>query len=152
MEFANGVNRPVIHTSVHQPLDKGPGFSLAIFGQYFNRLDSWAEMAGPWVDYMSRSSFLLQQGRNVADLAYFIGEEQPAGVLFAKNALGDLPRSYAYDLFDAGMLTGALSVQGRISLPRRRAVSRAVSWRNERADDRTGAASIGGPRVRRRDW
>ncbi|MHA4838221.1 glycosyl hydrolase [Sphingopyxis sp. MSC1_008] len=112
MEFANGVNRPVIHTSVHQPLDKGPGFSLAIFGQYFNRLDSWAEMAGPWVDYMSRSSFLLQQGRNVADLAYFIGEEQPAGVLFAKNALGDLPRSYAYDLFDAGMLTGALSVQG----------------------------------------
>ncbi len=69
-------------------------------------------MAGPWVDHMSRSSFLLQQGRNVADLAYFIGEEQPAGVLFAKNALGDLPRSYAYDLFDAGMLTGAMSVQG----------------------------------------
>src|SRR5690606_10801018 len=38
LEFVNGVNRPVIHTSVHQPVDgKVPGLSLFIFGQYFNR-------------------------------------------------------------------------------------------------------------------
>jgi hypothetical protein len=48
LEFAMGVNRPIIHTSVHQPEDsKLPGLSLGIFGQYFNRHESWAEMARP---------------------------------------------------------------------------------------------------------
>jgi hypothetical protein len=112
LEFATGVNRPVIHTSVHQPLDKGPGLSLLIFGQYFNRLDTWAEMAKPWVDYMSRSAFLLQQGRNVADVAYFTGEDRPVGELFLDHALADLPKTYAYDLFDSGMLMGALNAKG----------------------------------------
>ena len=73
--FAYGVNRPVIHTSAHQPADdKFPGLALLIFGQYFNRHETWAEMAKPWVDYMTRSSFLLQQGRGYADVAYIYGE------------------------------------------------------------------------------
>src|SRR5690606_1153877 len=63
-EFANGINRPVIHTSVHQPVDdRQPGLSLLIFGQFFNRHESWAELAGPWIDYIARNSYLLQQGR-----------------------------------------------------------------------------------------
>jgi hypothetical protein len=114
LEFVSGVNRPVIHTSVHQPLDdKQPGFSLFIFGQYFNRHETWAEMARPWVDYMARSSFMLQQGRNVADVAYFIGEERPITELFQDHALADLPRTHAYDFVDADILLGELSVNGR---------------------------------------
>jgi hypothetical protein len=112
LEFVSGVNRPVIHTSVHQPLDKGPGLSLLIFGQYFNRLDTWAEMAKPWVDYMSRSAFMLQQGRNVADVAYFVGEEAPSGQLYGEGALAGLPKHYAYDMLDAGMLLGAIEAKG----------------------------------------
>jgi hypothetical protein len=56
---------------------RSPGLSLAIFGQYFNRNETWAGMARPWVDYMARSSWLLQQGRFYADVAYFYGEEAP---------------------------------------------------------------------------
>lgn len=113
LEFVSGVNRPVIHTSVHQPLDdKQPGFSLFIFGQYFNRHETWAEMARPWVDYMARSAFLLQQGRNFADVAYFIGEERPITQLFTDHALPDLPRSYAYDFVNTDILLNQLSVQG----------------------------------------
>jgi hypothetical protein len=45
-EFVSGVNRPVVHTSVHQPVDdKVPGLSLMIFGQFFNRHESWAPLA-----------------------------------------------------------------------------------------------------------
>jgi hypothetical protein len=48
LEFVTGINRPVVHTSVHQPVDdKVPGLSLMIFGQFFNRHESWAEMARP---------------------------------------------------------------------------------------------------------
>ncbi|WP_372783518.1 glycosyl hydrolase [Phenylobacterium sp.] len=113
LEFVTGVNRPVIHTSVHQPLDdKQPGFSLFIFGQYFNRHETWAEMAKPWVDYMARNGFMLQQGRNFADVAYFIGEERPITQLYTDNALGDLPRGYAYDFVNGDILINQLTVQG----------------------------------------
>lgn len=111
LEFANGINRPVIHTSVHQPVDdKVPGLSLAIFGQYFNRHETWASMARPWIDYIARNSFLLQQGRNVADVAYFYGEEQPLTALFAQSSPTDLPIHYAYDFVNTDALTNVLSV------------------------------------------
>ncbi|OYU35394.1 glycosyl hydrolase [Novosphingobium sp. PASSN1] len=113
MEFALGVNRPVIHTSVHQPLtDKAPGFSLFIFGQYFNRLETWADQAKPWVDYMARSSFMLQQGRNVADVAYFYGEEAPLTALFAKAVPGDLPTANAFDFVNPDVVLNQLSNDG----------------------------------------
>src|SRR5204863_5202509 len=48
-ELALGLNRFVIHTSVHQPLlDKVPGLGLGPFGQWFTRNETWAEQAGPW--------------------------------------------------------------------------------------------------------
>ena len=111
LEFAYGINRPVIHTSVHQPVDdKKPGLSLMIFGQYFNRHETWADMARPWIDYIARSSFLLQQGRNVADVAYFYGEEAPITALFATAPPADLPNKYAYDFVNADVLLNQLSV------------------------------------------
>lgn len=110
LEFVTGVNRPVIHTSVHQPVDdKVPGLSLFIFGQYFNRHESWAEMARPWVDYLSRNSLMLQQGRNVADVAYFYGEEAPLTALYHKQAVADAPRTSAYDFLNFDALAGALT-------------------------------------------
>src|SRR5581483_8302779 len=91
-EFANGINLPVIHDSAHQPLDdKQPGLSLSFFGQFFNRHESWAELARPWIDYIARNAYLLQQGRNVADVAYFYGEEAPLTALAAAGNLRNLP-------------------------------------------------------------
>ncbi|GAB3464840.1 hypothetical protein GCM10027321_29160 [Massilia terrae] len=114
MEFASGVNLPVIHTSVHQPLgeDKKPGLSLAIFGQYFNRNETWAGMARPWVDYIARSSYLLQQGRFYADVAYFYGEEAPLVALYKHAPPADAPRRYAYDFVSADAVLDKLSVKG----------------------------------------
>ncbi|MET0364414.1 MAG: glycosyl hydrolase [Sphingobium sp.] len=113
LEFVTGVNRPVIHTSVHQPVDdKVPGLSLFIFGQYFNRHESWAEMAKPWVDYISRNSLMLQQGRNVADVAYFYGEEAPLTGLYGDKLVGDAPRTSAYDFVNADIVADALKNEG----------------------------------------
>lgn len=116
LEFANGINRPVIHTSVHQPSDTlQPGLSLLIFGQYFNRHETWAGMARPWIDYLSRSSYLLQQGTFHADIALFMGEEAPLTAQYASGAPAGLPRDYAYDFVNAAMLTEAVRVdQGMI--------------------------------------
>ena len=113
LEFVTGVNRPVIHTSVHVPRDdKLPGLSLFIFGQYFNRNESWAELARPWVDYMARNSLMLQQGRNVADVAYFYGEEGPLTALYGDKRVADAPKANAFDFINADALIGAVGNQG----------------------------------------
>ncbi len=113
LEFVTGVNRPVIHTSVHQPVDdKVPGLSLFIFGQYFNRHETWAELAKPWVDYMARTSLLLQEGRNVADVAYFYGEEGPLTGLYGEQVVADAPKTHAYDFVNFDALVGALANEG----------------------------------------
>ena len=113
LEFVLGVNRPFIHTSVHVPVeDKQPGLSLSIFGQFFNRNESWSEMAKPWMDYMARSSFLLQQGRNFADIAYFYGEKTPLTTLYRDRLVQDAPNRYAYDFVGTDALIGKLSAEG----------------------------------------
>lgn len=112
-EFANGINRIVIHTSPHQPVDdKQPGLSLRHIGQFFTRHETWAEMARPWTDYIARNSYLLQQGRNVADVAYFLGEDAPAGVLIDEGALADVPRHHGYDFVNATAILRQLKVRG----------------------------------------
>ncbi|EZP70995.1 Alpha-L-rhamnosidase [Sphingomonas paucimobilis] len=119
LEFASGINRPIVHTSVHQPADdKLPGLSLMIFGQYFNRHESWAEMARPWVDYMARTAYLLQQGRDHADIAWFAGEDAPITALFFNGAPAGLPRGYAYDFVNADILSNVLKVEdGQLVAP-----------------------------------
>lgn len=113
LAFARGLNRPVIHTSVHQPVDdKQPGLALMIFGQYFNRHETWSGMAAPWVTYLARTSFLLQQGRHGADVAYFYGEEAPLVELYKDGLPADAPRRHAFDFINAGALLGAISVEG----------------------------------------
>ncbi len=111
LEFALGVNRIVVHTSVHQPVEKPPGLSLFVFGQFFNRLESWADYAGPWVSYIARSSYLLQQGRYSADVAYFYGQEAPLTGLFGEKDI-DMPPGYGFDFVNSDVLLNQASVDG----------------------------------------
>lgn len=111
MELASGLNRFVIHTSVHQPLDdKKPGFSLGPFGQYFSRQETWAEMAKPWMDYLGRSSAMLQQGKNVADILYLYGENTNI-TWIAREKLPQIPKGYEFDFANATALMEAIEAE-----------------------------------------
>jgi hypothetical protein len=111
LEFALGINRIVVHTSAHQPLEKPPGLSLFIFGQFFNRLENWADYAGPWVTYMARCSYLLQQGHYFGDVAYFYGEEAPLTGLFGEKDI-DVPPGYGFDFVNSDVLLNQTQVDG----------------------------------------
>lgn len=112
LEMASGLNRFVIHTSVHQPLDeKKPGFSLGPFGQYFTRQETWAEPAKAWMDYLGRSCYLLQQGKPVVDVLYYYGENNNITQAFA-DKLPAIPAGYAFDFANATVLKEALRVEG----------------------------------------
>src|SRR3984957_6385941 len=118
LAFVLGVNRPIIHTSVHQPVEKRPGISFGCYGQQFTRHETWAEMAAPWVTYLSRCSYLLQQGVFVAEIAWFYGEEGSAANLVSRVTLADLPSRYGFDLISPNMLLKQLSAcDGRLVSP-----------------------------------
>jgi len=74
--FAQGLNRVVFHTSAHQPLDTKPGNTMV--GTHIHRNITWAKQAEPFMTYLARQSFLLQQGLFVADLAYLLNEGAPS--------------------------------------------------------------------------
>jgi hypothetical protein len=110
-EFAMGVNRVVIHTSVHQPqVDKAPGLSLGPFGLWFTRNETWAEEATPWIDYIARSDFMLQQGHFVADVLYFYGEDSNITAIFGDH-VPSIPPGYNFDYVNADALRHELSVK-----------------------------------------
>ncbi|MHB8055315.1 MAG: glycosyl hydrolase, partial [Candidatus Aminicenantales bacterium] len=110
--LAMGLNRFVIHTSVHQPVDdKIPGLGLGPFGQWFNRHETWAEIAKPWTTYLARSSYLLQQGTFAADIAYFYGEESNITALFGDKP-PDIPAGYGFDYVNADALLHRLTASG----------------------------------------
>ncbi|MEB2777914.1 glycosyl hydrolase [Algoriphagus sp. D3-2-R+10] len=112
LEMASGVNRFVIHTSVHQPLeDKKPGFSLGPFGQYFTRQETWAEMAKPWMGYLARSSYLLQQGKNVADILYLYGQNTNI-TWVSRDQLPVIPEGYEFDYVNSTILIEDIEVEG----------------------------------------
>jgi hypothetical protein len=111
LELASGLNRFVIHCSVHQPTDdKIPGLGLGPFGQWFNRHETWAEEANAWTAYLSRSCYMLQQGRFVADIVYYYGEDNNITSLFGKK-LPAIPAGYSYDFINADALLNLLSVK-----------------------------------------
>jgi hypothetical protein len=118
LEFLNGINRFVIHESAHQPLiNKAPGMTLGQCGQWFNRNETWAEQAGPWISYLARTSYLLQQGHFGADLIYFYGEDSNLTAIFANKA-PDVPPGYGFDYVNADALIHELRVaNGRITTP-----------------------------------
>ena len=123
-----GLNRFVIHTSVHQPsLDKAPGLGLGPYGQWFTRHETWAEQAIYWSTYLARSCFMLQQGKFVADIAWYYGEDNNITALFGGQAgfgsqasagLPDIPKEYSYDFVNADALVNLMSVEnGAIVTP-----------------------------------
>ena len=114
--LAMGVNRIVLHTSPHQPgADHKPGLSLGPFSQVFTRNETWADMAKPWIDYLSRSSYLLQQGHPVADVLYFYGEGAPSGVPYRERQSPAVPLGYTADYINASALLSEVSVRdGRL--------------------------------------
>jgi alpha-L-rhamnosidase len=136
-ELVMGLNRFVIHTSVHQPLlDRKPGLSLGPFGQWFNRNETWAEQAKPWISYLARSSYLLQQGKFVADVAYFYGEDSNITAIYADHS-PDIPDGYNFDYVNKDALIHEFSASNGVLTTRS-----GMSYRVLALDPRTRQMSL----------
>jgi len=116
--FCQGINRLVFHTSAHQPLDDKPGNTMV--GTHLNRNITWAEESKPFMDYLSRTSYMLQQGIFVADVAYLLNEGAPSSPpIWGDEVIPKPPTGYDYDYINRDVLLNRLSVDkiGNLILP-----------------------------------
>lgn len=116
--FCEGINSFTIHGSATSgTMDGKPGKAFAA-GSHFNHNITWWNMAAePFLTYLNRCQFMLQQGMFVADVLYYTGDEIPCYVP-PKNI--DLSRGfgYDYDVCNTDILLNRLSVRnGMIVLP-----------------------------------
>ncbi|MBE0654150.1 MAG: glycosyl hydrolase [Bacteroidales bacterium] len=77
--FSAGVNRLVYHTWQHQCLDDDlkPGMTMGPYGIHHDRNQTWWPMADGYHSYVTRSQFMLQNGKPVADILYLTPEGAP---------------------------------------------------------------------------
>ncbi|WP_461791628.1 glycosyl hydrolase [Pedobacter sp.] len=112
--FTEGINSSLLHVYIHQPDERLPGVN-ANFGTEFNRHNTWFDYLDLFTAYLKRCNFMLQQGRYVADVAYFIGEDAPK-----MTGITDppVPKGYAFDYINAEVIRDRLKVKnGRLFLP-----------------------------------
>lgn len=64
---------------------------------------------GPWISYLSRASYMLQQGRFVADIAYHYGEDSNITAIFGEHN-PSIPECYNFDYVNADKLEHKLKV------------------------------------------
>ena len=113
--FCQGLNRYYFHRYAMQPwTNRWPGMTMGQWGFHFDRTETWWTQGKAWIDYVSHCEFLLQQGRAVADAAYYTGESTPVEMRGNNPAL---PAGYDYDAVNADVLLHHASVQnGRLTL------------------------------------
>ncbi len=105
--FTEGINNTLLHVFIEQPYDSLPGVNAG-FGTEFNRNNTWFYQGKAFVDYIRRCNYLLQQGKPVNDVAYFISEDAPKMTGIRDP---ELPAGYSYDYINAEVLMERVSVQ-----------------------------------------
>ena len=113
--YTEGINHVVLSVDISQPWDdKVPGLNAA-FGTELNRNNTWFGHSKAWIDYQRRCMFMLQQGKVVNDVCYFIGEDVPK-MTGTRNP--EIPDGYSYDYINGEVImTRARVKDGKIVLP-----------------------------------
>lgn len=115
--FCEGINRFMLHQSTCQPPEDGkPGYEFCA-GQHFTPNLTWWEQSSAFFSYLSRCQYLLQEGKFVGDVCYYIGEQTPS-LVPPQYIIPSLGLGYDCDYTNVEVLLTRMSVKdGRIVLP-----------------------------------
>lgn len=99
--LALGANRMVMHVFTHNPwLDRKPGQTLGGVGLYFQRDQPWLNASRGWMNYYARCGSVLQQGRPVADIAVWTGDDLPSRSIMPERLTNTLPGLLGQEAID----------------------------------------------------
>ena len=125
--MAEGVTHNVFHTYTHNPqvgfLPPGTTFGGAI-GTPFLRGQTWWKYMNHFTTYLARTSYLLERGRPVQDVLWYLGDEvghKPSQYTGSgKRQSGDIrfPDGFKYDYCNPDALLNRISVKdGKLVTP-----------------------------------
>jgi hypothetical protein len=113
-----GLNLLVWHAFVCSPQEMGMPGQQYFAGTHFNPNSTWWSRSGPFLAYINRSQFLMQQGLPVCDVVYYYGDHVPNfSQLKRSDPAGVLP-GFDYDtITEEAILTRLEFKNGRFVLP-----------------------------------
>lgn len=117
LAYSFGVNEFVVCASAYQPwTDKIPGNTAGGRQYCLNRNNTYWRLMRPFWDYQARSAAMMRQGKAVADLCIYAGDDTPMKIL-AYN-IPEIPEGYDYDVCTTEGLTKRMTGHdGKITLP-----------------------------------
>ncbi|OOQ61865.1 glycosyl hydrolase [Mucilaginibacter pedocola] len=115
--FCEGINRLMLHSATSQPPSDGkPGYEYCA-GTHFTPNITWWEQSPAFFNYLNRCQYMLQQGKFVADVCFYLGERPPL-LAPPKYNIPTLGPGYDCDYANPDVLLNRMSVKnGRIMLP-----------------------------------
>jgi hypothetical protein len=116
--LCEGLNLLVWHAVVCSPAEMGLPGQQYFAGTHFNPNTTWWPKSGPFLSYINRCQFLLQQGRFAADVCYYYGDHVPNFTQLKRSDPAHVLPGYDYDVLTEEALLTRLSVRdGRLVLP-----------------------------------
>lgn len=121
--FLDGINHFVWHTFTCSPDEFGVPGGEYFAGTHINRNVTWHGDASPFIDYLSRCQFMLQQGLPVVDIAVWAGDRayQHWGHYRQKpydSSSVTIPEGYGMDMMNTDVLLNRVRAEkGRLVLP-----------------------------------
>ena len=114
--FTYGLNHLVFHTSTHNPrLDVVPGTSFGGgIGTPFLRNQTWWKTMPEFTGYLARCQFMLEQGRPVSDVLWFLGDDLD----HKPRQDSPFPNEFQFDYINPDALINRIKVvDGKLTTP-----------------------------------
>ena len=87
-------------------------------GTHFNPNTTWWNYSAPFLSYLNRSQWMMQQGHFVGDVAVYYGDHVPNFTQLRASDPAKIGAGYDYDVITEEAILGRLSVRdGRLWLP-----------------------------------
>jgi hypothetical protein len=116
--LCEGMNLLVWHAFVCSPEEMGLPGQQYFAGTHFNPNTTWWAKSGPFLSYLNRAQFLLQQGLFVADACYYYGDHVPNFAQLKRSDPARVLPGYDYDVItEEAVLTRLTVREGRWVLP-----------------------------------
>ena len=116
-EFCAGLNLVYLHTFTCSPKEMGLPGQEYFAGTHFNPNVTWWDYSTGFIQYLTRTQYLMQQGTAVADVLYYYGDHIPnLGRYKEDDPAGALP-DYDYDIINEDRLLDLSVKDGKIMLP-----------------------------------
>ena len=110
--LTEGLNRLFWHEFTSSPAMYGKPGQEYFAGTHLNPNVTWWNQAGPLLLAFNRAQFLMQQGRPVADLLYFYGQQVPGFVRVKNDDPAHVLPGYDYDVIGEDALLHRIRYSG----------------------------------------